>query len=54
MTSHADIEAGIVALQVYFPKNYVDQADLEQFEHVSAGKFTKGLGQVVIIALLLL
>lgn len=36
---------GILAMEVYFPANYVDQADLEQAAGISAGKITKGLGQ---------
>lgn len=36
---------GIKALEVYFPAQYVDQTELEQFDGVSAGKYTIGLGQ---------
>lgn len=36
---------GILALEVYFPSQYVDQTDLEAFDGVSAGKYTVGLGQ---------
>ncbi|EQC31700.1 hypothetical protein SDRG_10493 [Saprolegnia diclina VS20] len=36
---------GILAMEVYFPANYIDQADLEQYDGVSAGKYTKGLAQ---------
>ncbi|PVD23118.1 hypothetical protein C0Q70_16381 [Pomacea canaliculata] len=38
-------EVGIVAMEVYFPSQYVDQTELEQFDGVSAGKYTIGLGQ---------
>ncbi|MBN3319703.1 HMCS1 protein, partial [Atractosteus spatula] len=38
-------DVGIVAMEVYFPSQYVDQAELEQFDCVSAGKYTIGLGQ---------
>ncbi|KAM6985736.1 hydroxymethylglutaryl-CoA synthase, cytoplasmic [Aplochiton taeniatus] len=38
-------EVGILALEIYFPSQYVDQAELEQFDGVSAGKYTVGLGQ---------
>lgn len=31
-------EVGIVAMEVYFPSQYVDQTELEQFDGVSAGK----------------
>ncbi|GAM26369.1 hypothetical protein SAMD00019534_095440 [Acytostelium subglobosum LB1] len=36
---------GILAIDVYFPKTYVAQEDLEKFDGVSAGKYTVGLGQ---------
>ncbi|KAK9763533.1 3-hydroxy-3-methylglutaryl coenzyme A synthase [Basidiobolus ranarum] len=36
---------GIKAMEIYFPKKYVDQTELEQFDGVSAGKYTIGLGQ---------
>lgn len=43
---------GIVAMEIYFPSNYVSQEklgslelSLETFDGVSAGKYTIGLGQ---------
>ncbi|EEP82535.1 hydroxymethylglutaryl-CoA synthase [Uncinocarpus reesii 1704] len=36
---------GIKALEVYFPSQCVDQAELEKFDGVSQGKYTIGLGQ---------
>jgi hydroxymethylglutaryl-CoA synthase len=36
---------GILALETYFPPTYVSQQDLEQFDKVSKGKYTIGLGQ---------
>lgn len=36
---------GILAIEVYFPSQYVDQAELEIFDEVSTGKYTIGLGQ---------
>ncbi|KAJ3007971.1 hypothetical protein HKX48_008851 [Thoreauomyces humboldtii] len=36
---------GIRALQIHFPKKYVDQGALETYDKVSAGKYTIGLGQ---------
>lgn len=36
---------GILAMEVYFPAQYVDQQKLEKFDKVSAGKYTIGLGQ---------
>ena len=36
---------GICAVEVYFPKSYVHQEDLEKASNVSPGKHTIGLGQ---------
>ncbi|KAF2813938.1 hydroxymethylglutaryl-CoA synthase [Mytilinidion resinicola] len=36
---------GIKALELYFPSQCVDQAELEKFDGVSTGKYTIGLGQ---------
>lgn len=38
-------DVGILALEVYFPSEYVDQTELEVFDGVSQGKYTIGLGQ---------
>ncbi|CAL7949675.1 unnamed protein product [Xylocopa violacea] len=38
-------DVGIKAIEVYFPAQYVEQTELEQFDGVSAGKYTIGLGQ---------
>ena len=38
-------DVGIVAIDIYFPKTYVNQAELEQFDKVPSGKYTIGLGQ---------
>nr|P54961.1 RecName: Full=Hydroxymethylglutaryl-CoA synthase 1; Short=HMG-CoA synthase 1; AltName: Full=3-hydroxy-3-methylglutaryl coenzyme A synthase 1 [Blattella germanica]ALM02099.1 hydroxymethylglutaryl-CoA synthase 1 [synthetic construct]CAA52032.1 hydroxymethylglutaryl-CoA synthase [Blattella germanica] len=38
-------DVGIVALELIFPSQYVDQVDLEVYDNVSAGKYTVGLGQ---------
>ncbi|KAK7100645.1 hydroxymethylglutaryl-CoA synthase 1-like [Littorina saxatilis] len=38
-------EVGIIAMEVYFPSQYVNQTELEQFDGASAGKYTIGLGQ---------
>ena len=35
---------GIHALEVYFPKTYVDQSELEVADKAPKGKFTVGLG----------
>lgn len=36
---------GILALEVYTPRVYIDQAELECYNNVPAGKYTIGLGQ---------
>lgn len=36
---------GILAVELIFPSQYVDQTELEQFDGVSTGKYTIGLGQ---------
>ncbi len=38
-------DVGIIAMEIYFPSEFVDQAELEAFDGVSSGKYTKGLGQ---------
>ncbi|XP_039111576.1 hydroxymethylglutaryl-CoA synthase, mitochondrial isoform X2 [Hyaena hyaena] len=38
-------DVGILALEVYFPAQYVDQTDLEKYNNVEAGRYTVGLGQ---------
>eukprot|EP00730_Choanoeca_flexa_P019937 TRINITY_DN9750_c0_g1_i1.p1 TRINITY_DN9750_c0_g1~~TRINITY_DN9750_c0_g1_i1.p1 ORF type:complete len:505 (+),score=110.52 TRINITY_DN9750_c0_g1_i1:166-1680(+) len=38
-------DVGIKAMEFYVPSHYVSQADLEQFDGVSEGKYTIGLGQ---------
>ena len=38
-------DVGIVALELIFPSQYVDQNDLEVYDGVSTGKYTIGLGQ---------
>lgn len=38
-------DVGILALEVYFPAQYVEQSELEAHDGVSAGKYTIGLGQ---------
>ncbi|VDI20080.1 hydroxymethylglutaryl-CoA synthase [Mytilus galloprovincialis] len=38
-------DVGIVAVEVYFPSQYVDQSELETFDGASTGKYTIGLGQ---------
>ena len=36
---------GVKAIEIYFPSQCVDQAELEKFDGVSQGKYTIGLGQ---------
>ncbi|XP_069483328.1 hydroxymethylglutaryl-CoA synthase, cytoplasmic isoform X1 [Ambystoma mexicanum] len=38
-------DVGIISMEIYFPSQYVDQAQLEEFDGVGAGKYTIGLGQ---------
>ncbi|CAJ0590042.1 unnamed protein product [Cylicocyclus nassatus] len=38
-------DVGISAIEIYFPRNVVNQKDLEQFDKCSPGKYTIGLGQ---------
>lgn len=38
-------DVGILGLELVFPSLFVDQTELEQFDGVSAGKYTIGLGQ---------
>ncbi|KAK9376848.1 hydroxymethylglutaryl-coenzyme A synthase C terminal-domain-containing protein [Lipomyces chichibuensis] len=43
MTRPTDI--GIKAIEIYIPGQYVEQAELEKYDGVAAGKYTIGLGQ---------
>lgn len=44
---------GIIAMEMYFPRTYVDQADLERFDGISPpGKYTIGLGQTHMVCVL--
>lgn len=36
---------GIIALDYYFPQQYVNQTELEKYDKAPAGKYTTGLGQ---------
>lgn len=38
-------DVGILAVEIYFPSQYVDQTELETYDKVSPGKYTIGLGQ---------
>ena len=38
-------DVGIVHMEVYFPSNFVDQSELEDYDGASKGKYTLGLGQ---------
>jgi hydroxymethylglutaryl-CoA synthase len=45
---HANIrnnDVGLLAMEIYFPRTYVDQRENEEFNGVSKGKYTIGLGQ---------
>lgn len=41
-----DKNVGICGMEVYIPSMYISQDDLEEYNQVSKGKYTKGLGQV--------
>jgi len=45
MDSYRCNHAGVEALEVYFPSQYVEQSKLEEHDGVSQGKYTIGLGQ---------
>ena len=36
---------GIIDIEIYFPKYYISQYDLEEYDKVPHGKYTLGLGQ---------
>uniref|UniRef100_A0A8D0KPT7 Hydroxymethylglutaryl-CoA synthase n=1 Tax=Salvator merianae TaxID=96440 RepID=A0A8D0KPT7_SALMN len=38
-------DVGILALEIYFPSQYVEQTELEKYDGVEPGKYTLGLGQ---------
>ncbi|XKL68537.1 hypothetical protein PGB90_004028 [Kerria lacca] len=38
-------DVGIKAIEFVFPKQYVDQTELEKYDGIDAGKYTIGLGQ---------
>ncbi|KAG7381005.1 hypothetical protein PHYPSEUDO_006558 [Phytophthora pseudosyringae] len=39
-------DVGILAMDVHFPSDYVDQREMEAFDGVGSGKYTLGLGQL--------
>lgn len=43
---HWPNDVGIVAMEIYFPSQYVSQEELEQFDKVSTGKYTIGTSNV--------
>ncbi|KAF7431005.1 hypothetical protein PC9H_006720 [Pleurotus ostreatus] len=38
-------DVGVLAMEVYFPRRCISEAELEEFDGVSKGKYTIGLGQ---------
>lgn len=44
-TPESPKDIGILGMEIYFPRYYVEQADLEKADGVSEGKYTVGLGQ---------
>lgn len=47
MSQHTDWpkDVGILAIETYFPFTFVEQSELEEYDSVSKGKYTIGLGQ---------
>ena len=39
------VDVGIISMEVYFPNQYVEQSELEEFDGASTGHYTKGLLQ---------
>ncbi|VDD89608.1 unnamed protein product [Enterobius vermicularis] len=44
MMSGAPKDVGIRAMELYFPNSYVEESELEEFNKVSSGRYTVGLG----------
>ncbi|KAH8825947.1 hydroxymethylglutaryl-coenzyme A synthase C terminal-domain-containing protein [Flagelloscypha sp. PMI_526] len=45
MSDERPMNVGIKAMEVYFPRRCISEADLEQYDGSSQGKYTIGLGQ---------
>ena len=45
-TAKSENRMGIIGLELYIPKLYVDMEELEQYDKVSKNKYTLGLGQL--------
>jgi hydroxymethylglutaryl-CoA synthase len=43
--THRPKDVGILAMEMYFPRRCISEAELEVFDGVSTGKYTIGLGQ---------
>jgi hydroxymethylglutaryl-CoA synthase len=43
--SHWPERVGILAIELIFPSQYVEQSEMEVYDGVPAGKYTLGLGQ---------
>jgi hydroxymethylglutaryl-CoA synthase len=43
--SHWPEGVGILAIELIFPSQYVEQSELEVYDKVPSGKYTVGLGQ---------
>ncbi|KAL4102147.1 hypothetical protein PRIC1_005895 [Phytophthora ramorum] len=46
VSSSRPSDVGILAMEVHFPSDYVDQQEMEAFDGVGSGKYTLGLGQL--------
>ncbi|KAI6213475.1 hypothetical protein M3Y94_00155000 [Aphelenchoides besseyi] len=44
MNGVGDMRVGIKAIELYFPKCYVEQTELEKFNGAASGKYTNGMG----------
>ena len=44
-STHHPADVGILAMEIYFPKTYVSQMELEKYDEAGTGKYTIGLGQ---------
>ena len=37
---------GIIDIEIYFPRYYISQYELEEYDKIPHGKYTVGLGQI--------
>ncbi|GMF10097.1 unnamed protein product [Phytophthora lilii] len=46
VSSSRPADVGVLAMEVHFPADFVDQREMEAFDGVGSGKYTLGLGQL--------